>query len=244
MPHALTDRQRDYLNFIRSYIAENELSPRLEEVADYFGVKLPTAHKTLEALQRKGFLISDRTSSSGFFIRLIERGGMQEVVMRVPLAGKINQLGEVYDFPEPLGEIPAIFAGVNPDDVFALVLMDDIPQVNMDANDFVFFDKGKKPQPRDICIGIFGERYLLFRITHKTFDEMMVSYDASHDYPFPTALSDPERKQRLHYEPMAYTEELRDVFLKMLGEEGLEYFPVPEHFIVATALRLTRSLSY
>ncbi len=73
MPHALTDRQRDYLNFIKSYIAQNELSPRLEEVAGHFDVKPPTAHKTLEALQRKGFLIFDRTSTSGFFIRLIER---------------------------------------------------------------------------------------------------------------------------------------------------------------------------
>ena len=197
MPHALTDRQRDYLNFIKDYIKKNEVSPRLEEVAEHFDVKPPTAHKMLKALQRKGFLISDRTSSSGFFIRLIERAGTQEIVMRVPLAGKINQLGEVYDFPEMLGEIPAVFAGAKPDDVFALVLTEDIPQVEMEVNDFIFFDKGKKPQPGDICIGIFGERYLLFRITYKTFDKEMVSYEASHDYPFPEVLSDPEREQRL-----------------------------------------------
>jgi len=72
----------------------------------------------------------------------------------------------------------------------------------------------------------------------------MVSYEASQDYPFPEALGDPEREQRLHYEPLAYTDELRDVFLKMLEEEGLHYFPVFENFIVATALRLTRALTY
>lgn len=244
MPHALTDRQRDYLNFIKDYIKENELSPRLEEVAEHFEVKPPTAHKMLKALQRKGFLISDRTSSSGFFIRLIERAGVQEIVLQVSLIGKINRLGEVYDFPELLGEIPAVFSGVKPDDVFALVLMEDIPQVNMEVNDFIFFDKGRKPQPGDICIGIFGERYLLFRISYKTFDKEIVSYEASHDYPFPVELSDLEREQRFHYEPMAYTEELRDVFMKMLKSDGLEYFPVSDDYIIATALRLTRSLSY
>ncbi len=71
----------------------------------------------------------------------------------------------------------------------------------------------------------------------------MVSYEASHDYPFPEALSDPDREQRLHYEPMAYTDELRDVFLKMLDDDELSYFPLTEDFIIATALRLTRVLS-
>jgi len=244
VPHALTDRQRDYLNFIKDYIKENEISPRLEEIAEHFEVKSPTAHKMLKALQRKGFLIFDRTSSSGFFIRLIERVGAKEVVLRVPLAGKINHLGEVYDFPEPLGEIPAVFAGTEPGKVFALVLMEDIPQVNLEVNDFIFFDMGKKPQPGDICLGILGERHLLFRITYKTFDKEMVSYEASHDYPFPEELSDPEREQRLHYEPMAHTDELEPVFMKMLEDDGWGYFPVTQDFIVATALRLSRALSY
>lgn len=244
MPHALTDRQRDYLNFIKSYIAQNELSPRLEEVAENFGVKLPTAHKTLEALQRKGFLIFDRTSTSGFFIRLIERAGAQEIVTSVPLMGKVNQLGEVYGFPEPLGEFPAVLPGVKPEEVFALVLTEDIPQVNMEKNDFIIFDAGKKPQPGDICICILRERYFLMRITRKTFDDHFLSYEGSQDYPFPEELSDPERDQRFHYEPLAYTEENEEVFLKILDDEGISYFPLPEFFVQATALRLTRALTY
>jgi len=51
MPHALTDRQREYLEFIREYIRKNESSPRLEEIAEHFHVTSPTAHKTLKALQ-------------------------------------------------------------------------------------------------------------------------------------------------------------------------------------------------
>lgn len=50
MPHSLTPHQHEYFEYIRSYIKENEASPRLDEIADHFSVKPPTAHKTLEAL--------------------------------------------------------------------------------------------------------------------------------------------------------------------------------------------------
>ena len=98
MPHAVTPRQREYLEFLRQYIQENESSPRLEEIASHFGVKSPTAHKTLEALQSKGYLYFGRDSISGFFIRLIERAGSAETVIEIPIAGKVNEYGEVYDF--------------------------------------------------------------------------------------------------------------------------------------------------
>ena len=61
VPHALTDRQRDYLNFIKRYIAQNERSPRLEEVVGYFGVLAALVSKrlTMFFLERIGrqFLI-------------------------------------------------------------------------------------------------------------------------------------------------------------------------------------------
>jgi hypothetical protein len=53
MPHSLTPRQHEYLEYLRSYIKENEASPRLDEIAKHFRVKPPTAHKTLEALHNK-----------------------------------------------------------------------------------------------------------------------------------------------------------------------------------------------
>ncbi len=93
MPHALSDLQREYLEFIRQYIETNESSPRLDEIATHFGVKAPTAHKMLEALHNKGFLYFARDKFSGFFIRLIERAGSAETVIEVPMVGKVNKLG-------------------------------------------------------------------------------------------------------------------------------------------------------
>ena len=38
MPHALTALQKEYLDFIRNYVAKNESSPRLDEIAEHFGM--------------------------------------------------------------------------------------------------------------------------------------------------------------------------------------------------------------
>lgn len=44
MPNALTKRQKEYLAFIKDYIAKNEGSPKLDEIADHFEVTSPSAH--------------------------------------------------------------------------------------------------------------------------------------------------------------------------------------------------------
>ena len=128
MPHSLTKRQKEYLEYIREYIAKNECSPRLEELAKHFYVKSPTAHKTLKAIQKKGYLYFGRDSISGFFIRLIERAGSTEIVLEVPTIGKVNKYGEIYKFPKKIGHFASVFSGAKPSEVFALAVMDDIPQ--------------------------------------------------------------------------------------------------------------------
>ena len=82
-------------------------------------------------------------------------------MVEIVIAGKINHYGEVFDFPQELGHFASVLIGSRPDKVFALVIMEDIPQANMSAQDFIIFDMGKKPQPGDICIAPIGERLFL-----------------------------------------------------------------------------------
>ena len=142
MPHSLTERQKEYLEFIHNYIRENETSPRLEEIAKYFDVKAPTAHKTLEALQSKGYLYFGRDSISGFFIRLIERAGSAETIIEVPITGKVNRFGELIDFPELLGHFPTLLIGAEPGNIFALAVVEDIPEV-MIIDHYLVLDKAE-----------------------------------------------------------------------------------------------------
>jgi SOS-response transcriptional repressor LexA len=244
MPYALTQRQKEVLNFIRQYIAANESSPRLEEIAAHLSVTLPTAHTLLEALQSKGYLYFSRSKTAGFFIRLIERAGSPEIVMEVPLVGKVDRYGEVHDFPTMLAHFPSLLLGAKPDDVFALVLTEDIPQANMQMNDFILFDMGKKPQPGDVMIGPIGERLFLLKVQSKTFDRDTPAVEEGLEYPIPEALSDPTLGQELIWYPMAYTEALEGYFLQVAEEQRWPIKPLSPGMVLATALRLVRALSF
>jgi len=242
MPHALTDRQRKYLEFIQGYIGRNESSPSLKEIANNFGVKLPVAHKALQTLMDKGFLYFERSSEAGFYIRLIERAGAAEIVLEVPIAGRVNQYGEVIDFPEILGNFPAIFFGAKPDEVFALVVTGQIPQASMRTNDFIVFDMKKMPQPGDICIGPIGERLFLLKVVSKTFDKYTPSLLMSQDYPIPENLTNPEHGQELHWYPLAFNEETEELILDITENEQFPYRPLSPDLVAGTVLRLIRAL--
>ena len=244
MPHSLTSTQRGYLEFLRDFIKRNESSPRLEEIAGHFGVKAPTAHKTLEALQNKGFLYFGRDPNSGFFIRLIERAGSTEVVMEVPITGRVSVYGEVFDFPQNLGHFASIFVGAKPEAVFALSVSKNIPQASILAGDLIIFDLHKKPQSGDICIGPIGERLFVIKIASKTYDGETHSIETAQWYPIPEDFSNPELGQLLNWYPLAYDDETHEWFTNAAEEQNWPVTPLPSNFIVATALRLTRALAF
>jgi hypothetical protein len=50
-------------------------------------------------LQSRGILYFGRDPVSGFFIRLIERASLAEVVVEVPIAGRVSALGDIGDLP-------------------------------------------------------------------------------------------------------------------------------------------------
>ncbi len=244
MPNSLSDRQKEILDFIRAYIRENECSPRLDTIAGHFDIKPPTVHKLLEALQSKGYLYFGRDKVSGFFIRLIERAGSAETVMEIALTGRIDQYGEVVDFPQELGHFAAVVVGSKPEDVFALFTTADIPQANISNQDMLIFDIGKKPQPGDICLTYIGERLFLIRIASKTFDEDIDALVMAQQYPVPAELEDPEVKRKLHWTPLAYDEETHDYFMQVAEEQNWALKPIPPDLILATALRLVRQLAF
>lgn len=247
MPHALTSRQKEYLSFLREYIKENESSPRLEEIAKHFGVKSPTAHKTLKALQSKGYLFFGRDSTSGFFIRLVERAGTSEIMIEVPIAGKVNRYGEIYEFPEKHGHFASVLMGANPEDVFALVVTENIPEANMLANDLLICDLSKRPQPSDIAILPFGKeakRFFLCQIYSLTMDRDMESFEASNQYPIPEDLIDDDFGQRFNWAPLAFTEDTDEYFDQVVEETGVPMRAAPLEVVMGTVLRLSRKMAF
>jgi SOS-response transcriptional repressor LexA len=247
LPHALTDRQREYLKFIREFIKENESSPRLEEVAEHFGVTSPTAHKTLKALMNAGFLYFGRSSTSGFFIRLIERAGSAEVVIEIPIVGKVDRYGELFKFPENHGHFATLLMGAAPDEVFSLWMTEDIPEANILAGDLLICDYGKKPQPGDMVVlpmGLKAKKFLLCQVWSLTMDKDMPNFEVSNPYPIPNDLIDSELGKKLNWYPIAYSEVTEDYLQKQAKNSKTPMEPIPPDLVLATVLRLTRNLAW
>jgi SOS-response transcriptional repressor LexA len=226
MPPSLTERQKECLEYIRGYIAENESSPRLEEIASYLEVTSPTAHNLIKALHQKGYLYFGRDNLSGFYIRLIERAGSTEAITEIPIAGKVNRYGEVYDFPKKIGHFATLLLNSKPENLFALALSADIPQENLLPHDLIICEQGIQPQSGDMCIAPIGNRQFLIQLEEQVFG--------------------PETGEKYLYvwQPIAHNDDTQDYFKELLTQQEWQNKYVPASIIIATALRLTRRLSY
>jgi len=259
MPHALTKRQKEYLDFIKAYIRENEDSPTLKEIAEYFDVSAPTAHKILGLLQQKDFIFFMRHPDLGFLIRLVERGGMGEKILPLIIIGAINQFGELVDLmeistinkilrlfgDENLGipeTIPTVQKCEDPYSIFGLRAANDILEINIKKGDILVVDFNKMPQEGFqslLPVGPQG-RVFLCRVQGYTYDDRFMSYKLKAPYPLPEAFFDPERGQRLFWHPVAWNDETDDYFLKLTEEDGFPEVPIPMHLVGATVLEMIR----
>lgn len=78
--------QRQTLEYLRNFIAENGFGPTLKDIADHIGVKSPsTAHFHLERLEAKGFIKRGEDGE----IELIETSRPELGPTAVPLVGVI-----------------------------------------------------------------------------------------------------------------------------------------------------------
>ena len=143
--------------------------------------------------------------------------------------------------------LPAYFPGADPDDVFALAVMENIPEANMLIGDWLICDRSKRPQPGDIAILPISKgmrRFLLCRIHSLTSDKDLESFEASNQYPIPENLLDTSPGQRFNWVPLAYSDETVDYFEQELDKEGWPARAIPPEFVMGTVLRLTRHLAF
>jgi hypothetical protein len=96
----------------------------------------------------------------------------------------------------------------------------DILQASIVAGDLTIFDRHKKPQPGDVCIGPIGQRLLLLKIASKTYDKETSSFETAQDYPIPEELTNPEIEQELNWYPLAYDVETEDELARLKNKTG------------------------
>ena len=82
-----TKRQREIIEYLRSYIDENRYAPSFEEIAQRFGFSsLATVHEHLTNLERKGYI--HRTHNESRSIEVLPEPG-QAGATQLPLLGQV-----------------------------------------------------------------------------------------------------------------------------------------------------------
>lgn len=83
----VTKRQKQVLDYLKSYIARHEYAPTLEEIRRHFGLgSLATVHKHLQGLERKGFI--RRMTHQSRALEIAEPGEAGRAAA-VPLLGRV-----------------------------------------------------------------------------------------------------------------------------------------------------------
>jgi repressor LexA len=154
----LTTRQRDVLNFMRSFTARHGVPPTVREIGEKFKVTPRAAFDHLRALERKGML--QRRSGPGRTARALtvsEAAGGRTAGVSIPILGRIaagqpllaeeNREG---DLPLAPGALPGA-----PEDHFALrVRGDSMIEAHICEGDLVVVRRQDSAQPNDIVVAL------------------------------------------------------------------------------------------
>lgn len=85
---AITQRQQEVLDFIKSYIADRSYPPTIREISDHFGISVKGAYDHVKAIEKKGY-ISLNTHRSRT-IEVLDNGeSSQDSIVQVPLLGNV-----------------------------------------------------------------------------------------------------------------------------------------------------------
>jgi len=96
----LTKKQKQMLDYIKSYIGKNRLSPTIEEIRKHFRLSAPsTVHQHVEALEKKGFIEKNGSSARGIELKKQTQYSM----VKIPLLGTIAA-GQPIEAIEMVGE--------------------------------------------------------------------------------------------------------------------------------------------
>ena len=107
----LTKRQKEILDFLEGFLADNGYAPSFEEIAKHFGyTSLATVHEHLENLRQKGYIRKSYNAS-----RSVELGpaGVHAAAVELPLMGNVAAGDRVAPRPVPTHSVdPGWFPGV------------------------------------------------------------------------------------------------------------------------------------
>ncbi len=165
----LTTKQKDVLNYIKKFIAENKYPPSVREICKGLKVNSPaTAHVHINKLIEKGYL--KRSTSSSHQLQLLvsnEYDFEDESITTVPLLGKITAGSpiEAIEMPDEYFALPTYLIPKKKE-VFTLKV-DGTSMINVGIfdGDIVIVERCNTAKNGDIVVAMTDEN----EVTLKTF---------------------------------------------------------------------------
>src|SRR5438105_10335930 len=152
----LTPRQREVLNFIRTFTARHGVPPTVREIGAKFHVTPRAAFDHLKALERKGAL--QRRASAGRTSRALTLAGPSPTGYRsVPILGRIAAGLPLLAEENREGELPVAPSALadRGEDVFALrVRGQSMIDAHIVEGDLVLVRRQDTAQPNDIVVAL------------------------------------------------------------------------------------------
>ena len=152
---ALTERQRDVLDFISDSIRKRGYPPTLREIGSHFGIRSTNGvNDHLRALEKKGFLHREDLKS-----RALRPLGTGDDFVEVPVLGRVaagQPLLAVQNY-EDMVKIDRFFIGQNRE-VFALrVKGESMIEDGILDGDYVFVRKQLQATPGEVVVAMIGD---------------------------------------------------------------------------------------
>ena len=157
----LSDRQKNILKYIQSYLEERGYPPSIREIGDRVGISSTSVvDYNLKVLEREGHIRRDREVSRGLELVGVPRGGRQaeQRLVRIPVIGRIAAGAPIEAIEDP-SDVVEFSPGSVPEDCYALrVRGTSMIEDHIDDGDLVIV----RPQPSvdngDIAVAVLSDQ--------------------------------------------------------------------------------------
>src|SRR3989339_963240 len=155
----LTKRQRQIMDFITEFTAENGFAPSLREIGERFDLNSPaTVHVHIENLKKRGMLRSGYNEPRSIEIVPVDLSWTR--ALELPLAGLITagEPIEALEERETIG-VPADFVTDSANSYVLRVKGESMIEEGILDGDYVIVERNPSPQNGDVVVALLDNAY-------------------------------------------------------------------------------------
>lgn len=156
----LTQKQRDILGFIQSYIDKHRFSPSYREIMTHFSYSSPgSVYKHIQTLQRKGVLTNEKQCSRSVLPTQSAPTQERRTDIQLPFIGYVSAGYPIEMFIQSQKLMVPSFLVANPENTYVLrVRGNSLNEECMADGDFLVIEARQSAQSGEMVIGLINQQ--------------------------------------------------------------------------------------